>query len=186
MEKKRPLLIAAITLLGLIGMGACGGTDPGPVGGERLRITGMFLQEDQFFRLIQFGMKDAADSLGAELLLASSEGKLDKEIQLVNTYIARQVDAIVLSPLSRTAPVTALDRARDAGIKVVTYNSTVEGEVPVSFIESDQSLGSRRPPAATSTSDWEGRPRSRSLPSSRSCQSRATLEPAASRAKSPT
>ena len=87
----------------------------------------MFLQEDRFFRLIQFGMKDAADSLGAELLLASSEGKLDKEIQLVNTYIARQVDAIVLSPLSRTASVTALDRARDAGIKVVTYNSTVEG-----------------------------------------------------------
>ena len=54
----------------------------------RLKIAGMFLQEDQFFRLIQFGMKDAAERAGAELLLASSDGKLDKEIQLVNTYIA--------------------------------------------------------------------------------------------------
>lgn len=137
-------LIAGIAFLGLLGTGACGGGDRVTGGERRLKIAGMFLQEDQFFRLIQFGMKDAADRAGVELLLASSDSKLDKEIQLVNTYIARQVDAIVLSPLSKTASVTALNRAREAGIKVVTYNSTVEGGVPVSFIESDQSnLGSQ-------------------------------------------
>ncbi len=132
-------LITSIAFLGLLGTGACGGRDRVTGGERRLKIAGMFLQEDQFFRLIQFGMKDAAEKAGAELLLASSDSKLDKEIQLVNTYIARQVDAIVLSPLSKTASVTALNRAREAGIKVVTYNSTVEGGVPVSFIESDQS-----------------------------------------------
>ncbi len=132
-------LITSIAFLGLLGTGACGGGDRVTGGERRLKIAGMFLQEDQFFRLIQFGMKDAAEKAGAELLLASSDSKLDKEIQLVNTYIARQVDAIVLSPLSKTASVTALNRAREAGIKVVTYNSTVEGGVPVSFIESDQS-----------------------------------------------
>ena len=132
-------LISGIAFLALVGTGACGEDDRVTGGEGRLKIAGMFLQEDQFFRLIQFGMKDAAERAGAELLLASSDGKLDKEIQLVNTYIARQVDAIVLSPLSKTASVTALTRARDAGIKVVTYNSTVEGGVPISFIESDQS-----------------------------------------------
>ena len=45
-------------------------------------------------------MQDAADKAGVELLLANSANKLDKEIQLVNTYIARGVDAIVISPLS--------------------------------------------------------------------------------------
>ncbi len=136
--------IVALVLLSLLLTGACG-RDGGVSGGEKpLKIAGMFLQEDQFFRLIRFGMKDAAAQAGVELLLASSDGKLDKEIQLVNTYIARQVDAIVLSPLSKTASVTALTRARDAGIKVITYNSTVEGGVPISFIESDQSnLGSQ-------------------------------------------
>ena len=115
----------------------------------RLKIAGMFMQEDQFFRLVRFGMQQAAEEEGAELLLSTVDGKPEKELQLVNTYIARQVDAIVLSPLSATASVTALRRARDAGIHVVAYNSTVEGGLPAAFIESDQSnLGSQTGKAA--------------------------------------
>ena len=105
---------------------------------KKLKIAGIVFQEDQFFRLIQFGMQDAADKAGVELLLGNSANKPDKEIQLVNTYIARGVDAIVISPLSAKASATALKRARDKGIVVVTYNSTVEGDIPVAYIESDQ------------------------------------------------
>jgi ABC-type sugar transport system substrate-binding protein len=102
------------------------------------RIAGIVFQEDQFFRLVLFGMKDAAARNGAELLEANSAGKPDKEIQLINTYIASGVDAIVISPLSSKASVSALSRAREKGIVVVTYNTTVEGDIPVSYIESDQ------------------------------------------------
>ncbi|MDA0337073.1 MAG: substrate-binding domain-containing protein, partial [bacterium] len=84
-------------------------------------------------------MQHAADSAGVELLLANSDGKPDKEIQLVNTYITRKVDAIVISPLSATASVTALKRAREQGVAVVTYNSAVQGDIAVAHIESDQS-----------------------------------------------
>ncbi|MDE2926825.1 MAG: substrate-binding domain-containing protein [Acidobacteriota bacterium] len=123
----------------------------GPAADEdgRLKIAGMFMQEDQFFRLVRFGMQQAAKEEGAELLLSTVDGKPEKELQLVNTYIARQVDGIVLSPLSATASVTALRRAHDAGIHVVAYNSTVEGGLPAAFIESDQSdLGSQTGEAA--------------------------------------
>jgi len=61
------------------------------------KIAGMVFQEDQFFRLVLFGMRDAASRGGADLLEANSEGKPDKEIQLINTYIASGVDAIVVS-----------------------------------------------------------------------------------------
>jgi len=105
---------------------------------KKFKIAGIVFQEDQFFRLIQFGMQDAADKAGVELLLSNSANKPDKEIQLVNTYIARGVDAIVISPLSAKASATALKRARDKGIVVVTYNSTVEGDIPIAYIESDQ------------------------------------------------
>lgn len=105
---------------------------------KKLKIAGIIFQEDQFFRLIQFGMQNAADKAGVELLLANSAGRPDKEIQLVNTYIARGVDAIVISPLSAKASATALKRAKDKGIVVVTYNSTVDGDIAVSYIESDQ------------------------------------------------
>ncbi|MHC4316775.1 MAG: substrate-binding domain-containing protein, partial [Planctomycetota bacterium] len=86
----------------------------------KLKIAGIIFQEDQFFRLVQFGMKDAADKAGVELLAASSSNKPDKEIQLVNTYIARQVDAIVISPLSSTASIAALKQAHDRGVKIIT------------------------------------------------------------------
>ena len=102
------------------------------------RIAGIVFQEDQFFRLVLFGMRDAANKYGVELLEANSAGKPDKEVQLINTYIANKVDAIVISPLSAKASVSALTRARENGITIVTYNTTIEGDVPISYVESDQ------------------------------------------------
>jgi len=109
----------------------------GTGGPARPRIAGIVFQQDQFFRLIQFGMRDAAKKGGAELLEGNSANKPDKEIQLVNTYIARGVDAIVISPLSATASVAGLKRAKAKGVEIITYNSTVEGDIPAAYIESD-------------------------------------------------
>ncbi|MCX5634519.1 MAG: substrate-binding domain-containing protein [Planctomycetota bacterium] len=102
------------------------------------KIAGIVFQDDQFFRLIQFGMNDAAKKVGIDLLVANSMNMPGKEIQLVNTYIARQVDAIVISPISTKASAVALKRASDKGIKIITYNSTVEGDITSVYIESDQ------------------------------------------------
>jgi len=109
---------------------------PGPSGHRK--IAGIVFQEDQFFRLVLFGMRDAASRNGADLLEANSAGKPDKEIQLINTYIASGVDAIVVSPLSATASVIALRRARAKGITIVTYNTNVEGDIAAAYLESDQ------------------------------------------------
>lgn len=115
------------------------------------RIAGIVFQEDQFFRLVLYGMRDAATKNGAELLEANSDGKPDKEVQLIDTYAANKVDAIVISPLSAKASLSALTRAHDKGIVIVTYNTTIEGDVPASFIESDQSdLGASTGRAARS------------------------------------
>ncbi len=102
------------------------------------KIAGIVFQEDQFFRLALFGMRESAAKNGVELLEANSAGKPDKEIQLVNTYIASNVDAIVVSPLSSKASISALQRAREKGIAVITYNTTVESDLPASYVESDQ------------------------------------------------
>jgi ABC-type sugar transport system substrate-binding protein len=104
----------------------------------RKKVAGIVFQEDQFFRIVLFGMREAASRNGAELLEANSAGKPDKEIQLINTYIASGVDAIVVSPLSARASVSALERAKSKGIVVVTYNTNVEGESPAAYVESDQ------------------------------------------------
>ena len=116
----------------------CGDGTPPTDEPERTKIAGIVFQEDQFFRLIQFGMQDVAEGADVELLLANSSNKPDKEIQLVNTYIARRVDAIVISPLSAKASAMALKKARDKGIEVITYNTTVESDIATAYIQSDQ------------------------------------------------
>jgi sugar transport system substrate-binding protein len=130
-------LIFLSLLLLMFGLGLSGCSRK-PAPSAQKKIAGIVFQEDQFFRLVLFGMREAASKNGVELLEANSAGKPDKEIQLINTYIATGVDAIVVSPLSARASMSALDRAREKGITVVTYNTNVEGESPSTYVESDQ------------------------------------------------
>jgi ABC-type sugar transport system substrate-binding protein len=143
---KLPCLFLSISLLLVVAFTGCSRTQEGP---PRKKIAGMVFQEDQFFRLVLFGMRDAAAKNGVEFLEANSVGRPDKEIQLINTYIGSGVDAILVSPLSARASMSALQRAKDKGITVVTYNTTVEGDAPVAYVESDQTgLGSMTGQAA--------------------------------------
>ena len=105
---------------------------------EDRTIAGIVFQQDQFFRTIQLGMEAAAKAAGAELLEANSESKPEKEVNLVDTFVSRGVDAIVISPISATASAPALQRAKDAGVVIVTYNSGVDGDIPVSYLDSSQ------------------------------------------------
>lgn len=103
-----------------------------------MKIAGIVFQEDQFFRLAEYGMKEASRKLGVELYVGNSFGSLDKEISLIDTYVARKVDAIVIAPLSIKASIPALRRAHDRGIKIVTFDGYIEDDFPVSSVKSDQ------------------------------------------------
>ena len=131
---RRTTIVYCIILAAVLAIAGCSKQKEQP----KKRIAGIVFQEDQFFRLVLFGMRDAATKNGAELLEANSAGKPDKEVELINTYIANKVDAIVISPLSAKASVAALSRAREKGIAIVTYNTPVEGDIAASFVESDQ------------------------------------------------
>ena len=101
-------------------------------------IAAILMQQDQFFRLNEEGMKDAATRLGIDLRLQNASGALDKEINLVETFIPQKVGAIIVSPLSSKASVPALQRAHGAGIQVVTYNNDLAADFPACSISSDQ------------------------------------------------
>jgi simple sugar transport system substrate-binding protein/ribose transport system substrate-binding protein len=110
-----------------------------PVAAEDTTVAAIVFQQDQFFRTIMMGMNSAADAADVTLLEGNSEGKPDKEITLIDTYIARGVDALIVSPVSAQASIPSLQRAKDAGIVVITYNSTVDDDtIPVSYLNSSQ------------------------------------------------
>ncbi len=147
------ITLAAAVLAALLAVSGCS-KPTNPSGGAapesaKPKLAGIVFQEDQFFRLVLFGMRDAAKQAGVELLEGNAANKLEKEIQLVNTYVARKVDAIILSPLSAKGSVAALKQATDKGIKVVTYNTNAEGDLAVAAVaSSEDDLGAQTGRAA--------------------------------------
>jgi len=147
------MLSIAMILSSFLLLPGCGNKEEDKAGARlntsKYKIAGIVFQEDQFFRLVQLGMKDAALKYGVELVEGNSDNKPDKEIQLVNTYIANKVDAIVIAPLSASSSVAALKRAYDKGIKIVIHNVTLDNDLVSAAVESDQrSLGAETGKAA--------------------------------------
>ena len=110
---------------------------------KKITIAGIVFQEDQFMKTILTGMSDAAKKYKVELFTGNTSNNISKEIELINTYTARKVDAICITSLSKTVSVPALKAANDKGIKIVTYNTPIDADFPVSYINSSQEqLGS--------------------------------------------
>jgi ABC-type sugar transport system substrate-binding protein len=132
----RSFLFVGAAILMSCGKPATGDTPKKP------KVGVVLMQQDQFFRLNEAGMRAAAARLGVDLRVQNAAGALDKEVSIVETFTAQHVDAILVSPLSSEGSAPALRRAREAGIHVVTYNNTLDGDVAGYAIASDQaSLG---------------------------------------------
>ena len=128
------LLIAALALMTVAGCGKNDGAG-GASGAKQTTVAAIALQEDQFFRLVLFGMREAAAEQNVTLLEGNSGGRPEKEFSLVNTYVTRGVDAILISPVSQEGSVTALKQAHDKGVTIVAYNAPVAGDLAAAYVE---------------------------------------------------
>lgn len=141
---------ALVAAGGLLLAAGCGKPGAAPEGGpKKLRMAGIVFQEDQFFRLVLFGMRDAAARNNVELLEGNSANKPEKEIELVNNYVSSKVDAILISPVSQKGSVAALDIAKRKGVIVIAHNTPVDGDAKAAYIESNaEDLGTQTGKAA--------------------------------------
>ncbi|MES2436194.1 MAG: substrate-binding domain-containing protein [Pseudomonadota bacterium] len=105
-------------------------------------VAGIVFSQLEYFRAFQTGMESAATAASGAVLMGNSDAKPEKEASLIDTYISSGVGAIVISPVSDKGSVAALQRAADAGIKVVLYNSPLAADFPVaSIVSSDKDIG---------------------------------------------
>ena len=105
---------------------------------KKYTIAGIVFQEDQFMKTVLTGMQDAAKKFNVELLTANTGNQLAKEVQIVNTYVARKVDAIAITTLDANAgSIPALQAAYDKGIKIICYNNTLGADFPSATYKSD-------------------------------------------------
>jgi sugar transport system substrate-binding protein len=105
-------------------------------------IAGIVFQQDQYMKTVQMGMAAEAKTTGVQVLDANSENKLEKETQLIDTYIARGVQAIAVAPLSAEGSIPAIKKAVDAGIVVICWGTTINSDLASANItSSDSDLG---------------------------------------------
>jgi ribose transport system substrate-binding protein len=70
-----------------------------------------------------------------------NETDIATEMQIVETMINRRVDAIALAPSDKSAFKIVVDRAHDAGIPVIIFDSAISTEKYTSFVATDNYLG---------------------------------------------
>lgn len=72
------------------------------------------------------GMEAAVEGTNIELKVNTSDSDVAKEASNIDTYITQRVDAILIDPISESGSVPAVQRAVNAGIKVICYDTCIE------------------------------------------------------------
>jgi ribose transport system substrate-binding protein len=130
-----PFLAAALVLALVVGVvigkatsssGPQGNAGPGRASGLRIDVI-VKATDSSFWQSMFAGAQQAGDDLGVEVgrFGPTSETDVNEQVQLVENSISRGVNAIVLAANSESALNKAIDRARAAGIKVITVDGTV-------------------------------------------------------------
>ncbi|HTZ52218.1 MAG TPA: substrate-binding domain-containing protein [Spirochaetia bacterium] len=113
------------------------------VGAAPLTIGAVLFGQDSFFQNIQIGIEQGAKAAGANVLVNIHNHEIDKETSFIEDYIARGVQAIVITPESLTASAPEIKKAYEAGIKIVCFNTNINDDdakkYVSAFYETDQS-----------------------------------------------
>jgi len=127
---KRRLFVTLAVLVFLSVFSVCAAS-PALAEGEKGFVFGFnaqFLSHEFYQRCIQ-GMQEKCKEVGAELVIADSNGDPNEQLNIAQQFITNQVDCILLSPVDPIACKAITDLASKAGIPVVTESDEVEGAV---------------------------------------------------------
>ena len=102
----------------------------------------------EFWKSIHAGALKAAEELGAQGTRVDviwkgplREDDRDQQIQVVESFVARRVDGIVLAPLDNRALVGPVEMAVQARIPTVVIDSGLRSDLPLSYIATDNYKG---------------------------------------------
>ena len=141
------VMVAALLLAAACGGGGDGGDgDGGGSGEESYDITLIQgVRGDEFYISMACGAQEAADELGVNLNVQGPD-EFDPvlQTQVLNGVLAEQPDAILIAPTDTRAMIPPMQEAADAGITIVTVDTTIEADIAVSAIATDNVLGGEK------------------------------------------
>jgi ribose transport system substrate-binding protein len=132
------LLALAFCLLAL----SCNNAGSGGSGKPRIAVIPKGVSHN-FWLSIKAGADAAGQELGAEILWKGPATETDYtgQVNIVEDFINKQVDGIVLAPSSGDALVTPAKKAKAANIPVVVIDSGINWDEYVAYISTDNRKG---------------------------------------------
>ena len=149
--------LAAIAVLCIVGLlASCNRQQPGdtpgtgssdPTATENRRQIAVIPKGTAFtfWKAVHAGAKSAADELNVEIIWTgpNDEGDRRQQIEVVQNFISRGVDAIVLAPSDEVALARPVETAVSRGIPVVIIDSNLKSDDHSSFVATDNREGGR-------------------------------------------
>lgn len=137
----RRLTAATLVALSAVGLTACNRDAAAPAGegGEETLTIGLAvanLQAD-FFNQIQQSVEAEAGTMGIEVVVADAGGDSATQVNQIQDFITRQVDAIIYIPAGATAAGVPVTAAQNADIPVVAVDRNAPDAPADTFIATD-------------------------------------------------
>ena len=133
---KRLFLVLLIGVLALSVVYAGGKREREPAARERPVVGAVMVDvTNPFFIQVMDGGNQMAKVLGVDIIWKSSEGRLETQLALIESFIEQKVDCIWIDPLDPEAVKPPIRKALAAGIPTVTGANLVEvpGNVSTPF-----------------------------------------------------
>ncbi len=109
---------------------------------KKIGVT-LLTREDDFYRELEAGLKEAAAKNNFELIIQSGDKDLSKQQSQIDNFIVQKVDAIIVCPTDTKGIAPAIERANAANIPVFTADIAAGGGKIVSHIASDNTAGGK-------------------------------------------
>ncbi|EIR2096778.1 TPA: sugar ABC transporter substrate-binding protein [Escherichia coli] len=103
---------------------------------KEMTIGAIYLDTQGYYAGVRQGVQDAAkdSSVQVQLIETNAQGDISKESTFVDTLVARNVDAIILSAVSENGSSRTVRRASEAGIPVICYNTCINQKGVIAVI----------------------------------------------------
>lgn len=95
--------------------------------------------QHQFWQAVKLGAEKAAAELNVEITFdgPETESQVDKQLEMLQVALDKKPTAIGFAALDSQASIPLLQKAKDAGIPVIAFDSGVESDIPVSLVTTD-------------------------------------------------
>ncbi|HOX39659.1 MAG TPA: substrate-binding domain-containing protein [Candidatus Brocadiia bacterium] len=110
------------------GAGAATGAGQPAKGAVKVAVVPKLIGID-YFTACEIGAKEAAKELGVDLIYdGPADNRPDKQIEMINNFITRKVDVIAVAPNDPVSIAPVLNKARQRGIHVITWDADADAK----------------------------------------------------------